>query len=296
MVPPDRIELSTSALPKRPRPFFGGIQSPPALRQPFGTVDFLPAWDTLGLAAVFPPSASPMLPRRGGGGQEGSRSGTKLERSKNGGEAHKTGRGRDPCGIRTRRFRLGFRAQRVRLRVKATGLKTYLIQYRNADGRTRRLVLGQHGVLTPEQARQIAVQNLAAAARGEDPSADRHAARSAPTVADLCDLYLCEGLATRKASSIASARANIENHIKPLLGPKRAAGLAPGRGGLPRPHGGHPAHLPVDGNRTPLPQDWPACGLCAWRPRRLAQRAGVSRAGCAGGRTESRVAGAHPVH
>jgi len=114
------------------------------------------------------------------------------------------------------------------LRVKPTGLKTYLVQYRNAEGCTRRLVLGQHGVLTPEQARQIAVQKLAAAAKGEDPSADRHAARSAPTVAELCDLYLCEGLATRKASSIASARASIENHIKPLLGPRRAGALTPG--------------------------------------------------------------------
>lgn len=114
------------------------------------------------------------------------------------------------------------------LRVKPTGVKTYLIQYRNADERTRRLVLGKHGALTPEQARQIAMQKLAAAAKGEDPSADRHAARSALTIADLCDLYLSEGLATRKPSSIASARANIENHIKPLLGTKRANALTPG--------------------------------------------------------------------
>jgi hypothetical protein len=62
------------------------------------------------------------------------------------------------------------------LRAKPSGAKTYLIQYRNSEGRTRRLVLGRHGVLTPEQARDIARQKLAAVARGEDPSADRRAA------------------------------------------------------------------------------------------------------------------------
>src|SRR5271166_6096063 len=67
------------------------------------------------------------------------------------------------------------------VRVKPSGVKTFLIQYRNQEGRTRRLVLGQCGVLTPEQARDAARQKLAAAARGEDPSADRHAARAGMT-------------------------------------------------------------------------------------------------------------------
>src|SRR5690349_24299949 len=35
-------------------------------------------------------------------------------------------------------------------------VKTYLIQYRNADGRTRHMVIGKHGILTTEQARDLA--------------------------------------------------------------------------------------------------------------------------------------------
>jgi Arm DNA-binding domain len=42
------------------------------------------------------------------------------------------------------------------VRVKPSGVKTFLIQYRNVEARTRRLVLGQYGALTPEAARDLA--------------------------------------------------------------------------------------------------------------------------------------------
>lgn len=113
------------------------------------------------------------------------------------------------------------------LRVKPTGVKSYLVQYRNADGLTRRQVLGKHGVLTPEQARKLAVQKLAAVAAGGDPSAERHAARAGLTVAEVCDWYLTEARAGRllslgrrplKASSVQGDEGRIAHHVKPLLG------------------------------------------------------------------------------
>ncbi len=76
------------------------------------------------------------------------------------------------------------------LRVKPTGVRTWLIQYRNASGRTRKLALGKVGVLTPEEARQRARQRLGEVAGGADPSATRSAARGAMTVATLCEDYL----------------------------------------------------------------------------------------------------------
>lgn len=123
------------------------------------------------------------------------------------------------------------------VRIKSTGVKTYVVQYRNADGQTRRLVVGKHGALLPDQARKLAIKQLAAVAGGADPSAERRALRAGLTVAELCDWYLTEARAGRllgrnrrpiKASSLKSDEARITQHIKPLLGarPVRTLKLA----------------------------------------------------------------------
>src|SRR5271166_5739076 len=70
------------------------------------------------------------------------------------------------------------------LRVYPSGLKSYVIRYR-VKGRSRRCTLGPHGVLTAEQARDLARDMLARVRRGEDPSAQRQDAARAPTIAEL---------------------------------------------------------------------------------------------------------------
>jgi Arm DNA-binding domain len=55
-------------------------------------------------------------------------------------------------------------------RVRASGHRSWFIQYRNEAGTTRRYTLGDYGTLTPEEARQEARQQLAAAAKGGDPT------------------------------------------------------------------------------------------------------------------------------
>lgn len=107
--------------------------------------------------------------------------------------------------------------------------RVYLVQYRNDEGRTRRLVIGQHGPLTPDQARSLAKQKLGAVARGEDPAEERKTHRASLTVAELCDWYLEHArsgliLGRRrrpiKPSTLDMDASRIEQHLKPLLGPR----------------------------------------------------------------------------
>jgi integrase len=114
------------------------------------------------------------------------------------------------------------------VRMKPSGAASYLVQYRTREGRTRRLVLGRVGVLTPDEARVQAGDKLKEVFLGGDPSADRHVARDALTVTELADLYLRDGPAekpNKKVSSWAADGSNIERHVKPLLGSKIAKAL-----------------------------------------------------------------------
>ncbi|MDQ2879456.1 MAG: site-specific integrase [Pseudomonadota bacterium] len=111
------------------------------------------------------------------------------------------------------------------VRVSPKGLITYIYQY-FLEGRTRRFKIGIHGVpWTPETARQEATRLAGLAVSGDDPQQAKIEQRKAMIVAELCDLYLTEGLLTRKESSVSSARGDIENHIKPLLGTRKVASL-----------------------------------------------------------------------
>jgi hypothetical protein len=102
------------------------------------------------------------------------------------------------------------------VRLKPSGIASFFVQYRNQEGRTRRLVLGRVGELTPDEARRLAADKLKEVRKGADPSADRHAARLALTVAELCDLYLADAKGRIKPSTLAMDRSRMECHVKPL--------------------------------------------------------------------------------
>ncbi len=104
------------------------------------------------------------------------------------------------------------------IRVMPSGVASYLLKYRNREGRQRKLALGRVGALTPDQARVMARQRLSEVARGDDPSAARKAVRTSITVAELCDLYLEDVAGRVKASTLAMDRSRVATHVKPLIG------------------------------------------------------------------------------
>ena len=120
------------------------------------------------------------------------------------------------------------------VRVIPSGLRTFILQYRNAENRSRRIVVGRYGVLTVEQARDQAKIKLGAVAAGADPAEEKELSRETITVAELCDWYLAEAKAGRilgrrnrtiKASTLSMDRSRIESHIKPLLGRRQVRAL-----------------------------------------------------------------------
>ena len=54
------------------------------------------------------------------------------------------------------------------VRMKPSGAAAFIIQYRNADGKTRRHAIGKVGTLAPEEARRLARDKLASVAVGAD--------------------------------------------------------------------------------------------------------------------------------
>lgn len=107
------------------------------------------------------------------------------------------------------------------VRVMPSGVKTYIARYRVGGGRSgvmRQIVIGRTSQVTPDQARRRALQIMADVAAGKDPQSERSASRSEMNLSELCDTYLSEGVATKKASTIALDRIRIERHIKPQIG------------------------------------------------------------------------------
>ena len=110
------------------------------------------------------------------------------------------------------------------VRVKPSGVRSYIIQYRNRNtSASRRLTIGQHGpLLTFDQAKKQARAMLADAMRGEDPVEIRNTARRAPSIADLAVDYLeRHAVPKKRPKSVRDDRAMLDNIILPKLGPKK---------------------------------------------------------------------------
>src|SRR5258705_2291317 len=127
------------------------------------------------------------------------------------------------------------------LRVRPNGRKSDVLQYRDAGGSTRRILIGEHGAITPDQARANAAQlrgDVLATRRDPnvaDPARKRTRAKraardslDAPTVAQVADAFLTESAAKLKRSTVYEYRRLLGESLVsrgPAKGERRAGEL-----------------------------------------------------------------------
>ncbi len=110
-------------------------------------------------------------------------------------------------------------------RISPAGHKSYEVQYRipglGRRGFAKRIVLGEHGVLTAEEARRLARREQGKVAHGSDPAADRAARRGAATMNELGASYLKEVGVRHKERTAAEYTRLWNKHVAPALGSRQ---------------------------------------------------------------------------
>ena len=133
------------------------------------------------------------------------------------------------------------------VRMFPSGVKSFVVWYRAANGKKRLLTLGKYGTLTLQQARQEARKTLAAVATGADPAQARQEQRTGDTVRDFAPIYLDRHAKKRKKSWREDER-RLVNHVVPVLGSKKLKDVA--RSDVAKLHTKIGATRPVEANRV----------------------------------------------
>ena len=109
-----------------------------------------------------------------------------------------------------------------------SGTICYDLRYRTATGERRRLSLGLHGAVTPDQARAIAEKRLDDLAKDRDPATERQRQRTT-TVNSVLDAYVARVLGTRRSKKAQTSA--FDRLVRPEIGTRsiydlKRAGIA----------------------------------------------------------------------
>jgi hypothetical protein len=87
------------------------------------------------------------------------------------------------------------------LRVTSNNVRSFVLNYRTAEGRERRLTIGRYGPWTLLAAREEAKKIKRDIDTGADPVSEKRELRGAPTVADLFEKFEADHLPTLRPST-----------------------------------------------------------------------------------------------
>ena len=113
-------------------------------------------------------------------------------------------------------------------RVTAAGSRAFVLGYRTAEGRERRITIGQHPAWSVKAARDEAKRLRREIDSGRDPLGEEQAIRSAPTVADLCAAYEREHLPDKRQATQVNDRLMIRREILPRFGRRKVTDIKAG--------------------------------------------------------------------
>jgi integrase len=132
------------------------------------------------------------------------------------------------------------------IRVYPSGIKSFVLRYRNRSGRTRLLTLGRYGVLTLPQARERARRALVDVLDGIDPAEEKKKPKGI-TVSEFSEVYLDLHAKQRKKTWREDAR-RLENTIIPAIGSRALHDVR--RADVTALHSNVGSRAPVEANRV----------------------------------------------
>ena len=95
---------------------------------------------------------------------------------------------------------------------------SYIVMYRNAYGKQKKLTIAKTTQITPAQAREEAKRILALVVQGKDPASDKIEKRKEITVFDLARMFLADRKPRVKLNTYQRYCQSVEYQINPALG------------------------------------------------------------------------------
>lgn len=106
-------------------------------------------------------------------------------------------------------------------KITPAGKRVYLLYYRTHDGRQRKPKIGDHGVMTCEEARTIAQRWLSDISQGGDPSAQKSLTKNLPTIKELAERYIREYAPRKKEASRKDDERLWNHYVLPFMGERK---------------------------------------------------------------------------